>query len=86
MPARNGSFAANTPMDTPAEQLPNPYDGVPMDEIDPQNFAPVKYYRLPADPWHIICRWRKDGKLSAQLNSKFVVPLYPNTSFSPRSA
>lgn len=56
-------------MDTPAEQLPNPYDGVPMDEIDPQNFDPVKYYRLPADPWHIICRWRKDGKLSAQLNS-----------------
>lgn len=51
-------------MDTPADQIPNPYEGIPIDEIDPKTFDPVKYYRLPADPWHIICRWRKDGGLS----------------------
>ncbi|KXJ87662.1 kinase-like domain-containing protein [Microdochium bolleyi] len=38
----------------------NPYRGKKPEEIDPANFDPAKYYRLPADPWHIICRWKKD--------------------------
>jgi carbon catabolite-derepressing protein kinase len=32
-----------------------------------RTFDPVKYYKLPADPWHIICRWKKDGKFSPEL-------------------
>ncbi|KAI0202025.1 protein kinase SNF1 [Astrocystis sublimbata] len=38
----------------------NPYDGIPLNQIDLKTFDPVKYYKLPADPWHITCRWRKD--------------------------
>ncbi|KAI0540648.1 protein kinase SNF1 [Xylaria digitata] len=38
----------------------NPYDGIPLDQIDMATFDPVKYYKLPADPWHITCRWKKD--------------------------
>ncbi|KAF2973503.1 hypothetical protein GQX73_g229 [Xylaria multiplex] len=38
----------------------NPYDGISLDQIDMATFDPVKYYKLPADPWHITCRWKKD--------------------------
>ncbi|KAI0434357.1 protein kinase SNF1 [Xylaria sp. FL1042] len=38
----------------------NPYDGVSLDRIDINTFDPIKYYKLPADPWHITCRWKKD--------------------------
>ncbi|RWA08263.1 hypothetical protein EKO27_g6827 [Xylaria grammica] len=38
----------------------NPYDGIPLDQIDMNTFDPVKYYKLPADPWHITCRWKKN--------------------------
>ncbi|KAI0479573.1 protein kinase SNF1 [Xylaria cf. heliscus] len=40
----------------------NPYKGIPLDQIDLKTFDPVKYYKLPADPWHITCRWKKDGR------------------------
>jgi hypothetical protein len=39
----------------------NPYEGVNPEEIDLATFEPIKYYKLPADPWHIICRWTKEG-------------------------
>ncbi|KAJ3569779.1 hypothetical protein NPX13_g5966 [Xylaria arbuscula] len=45
------------------ERLPkkeNPYKGVPLEQIDMTKFDPIKYYKLPADPWHITCRWKKD--------------------------
>ncbi|KAI0148777.1 protein kinase SNF1 [Xylariaceae sp. FL1272] len=38
----------------------NPYNGIPIDQINLKTFDPIKYYNLPADPWHIKCRWRKD--------------------------
>ncbi|KAI2618179.1 Pkinase-domain-containing protein [Hypoxylon sp. NC1633] len=38
----------------------NPYEDMAPDEIDLETFDPIKYYKLPADPWHIVCRWRKD--------------------------
>ncbi|KAI0443748.1 protein kinase SNF1 [Xylaria telfairii] len=38
----------------------NPYEGIALDQIDLKTFDPVKYYKLPADPWHITCRWKKD--------------------------
>ncbi|KAI1425682.1 protein kinase SNF1 [Xylaria sp. FL1777] len=38
----------------------NPYDGISLDRIDMNTFDPIKYYKLPADPWHITCRWKKD--------------------------
>ncbi|KAJ8121895.1 hypothetical protein ONZ43_g1771 [Nemania bipapillata] len=38
----------------------NPYEGMHLDQIDLKTFDPIKYYKLPADPWHITCRWRKD--------------------------
>ncbi|KAI1738987.1 protein kinase SNF1 [Xylaria scruposa] len=38
----------------------NPYEGISLDRIDLKTFDPVKYYKLPADPWHITCRWKKD--------------------------
>ncbi|KAI0450263.1 protein kinase SNF1 [Xylaria acuta] len=38
----------------------NPYEGISLDQIDLKTFDPVKYYKLPADPWHITCRWKKD--------------------------
>ena len=41
---------------------PNPYAGVPIQDIDLATFEPLKYYRLPADPWHIVCRWKKEGE------------------------
>lgn len=47
---------------TPNEEEGNPYEGMSADEIDFETFDPIKYYRLPADPWHIVCRWKKDGK------------------------
>lgn len=31
-------------------------------DIDVATFDPIRYYRLPADPWHIVCRWKKEGK------------------------
>ncbi|KAI0811932.1 protein kinase SNF1 [Xylaria sp. FL0064] len=46
-----------------SEMLPekeNPYDGIPLERIDMNDFDPIKYYKLPADPWHITCRWKKD--------------------------
>ncbi|KAI0973992.1 protein kinase SNF1 [Xylaria arbuscula] len=39
----------------------NPYSGMTLDQVDLNNFDPIKFYRLPADPWHITCRWKKDG-------------------------
>lgn len=41
----------------------NPYEGVKLEDIDLATFDPLKYYKLPADPWHIICRWKKEGKV-----------------------
>ncbi|KAI8633843.1 protein kinase SNF1 [Xylariaceae sp. FL1651] len=38
----------------------NPYEGIPLEQIDLRTFDPVKYYKLPADPWHITCRWKKE--------------------------
>ncbi|KAK6067496.1 Carbon catabolite-derepressing protein kinase [Seiridium cupressi] len=38
----------------------NPYEGMKPEEIDLATFEPTKYYKLPADPWHIICRWTKE--------------------------
>ncbi|KAH9906673.1 protein kinase SNF1 [Xylariomycetidae sp. FL2044] len=38
----------------------NPYEGMRPEDIDLKTFDPCKYYKLPADPWHIVCRWRKD--------------------------
>lgn len=38
----------------------NPYEGIPLDHIDINTLDPLRYYKLPADPWHITCRWRKD--------------------------
>ncbi|KAI1331772.1 Pkinase-domain-containing protein [Xylariaceae sp. FL0255] len=43
----------------PIEKV-NPYKGIPPEQIDLKKFDPTKYYNLPADPWHIKCRWRKD--------------------------
>ncbi|KAI1435234.1 protein kinase SNF1 [Xylaria sp. CBS 124048] len=39
---------------------PNRYEGIPLEEIDLESFDPIEYYKLPADPWRIRCRWRKD--------------------------
>ncbi|KAI0024246.1 protein kinase SNF1 [Xylariomycetidae sp. FL0641] len=53
--------------DVPTPQLENgpekvnPYEGMQPEEIDLKHIDPTKYYNLPADPWHIKCRWRKDG-------------------------
>lgn len=33
-----------------------------VNDIDVDTFDPIKYYRLPADPWHIVCRWKKEGR------------------------
>jgi carbon catabolite-derepressing protein kinase len=41
--------------------VPNPYEGMKPEEIDLATFKPTKYYKLPADPWHIVCRWTKQG-------------------------
>ncbi|KAI3317968.1 Pkinase-domain-containing protein [Xylariaceae sp. AK1471] len=38
----------------------SPYEGVPLEHIDLKTFDPLRYYKLPADPWHITCRWKKD--------------------------
>lgn len=38
----------------------NPYEGIPLDRLDINSLDPLRYYKLPADPWHITCRWRKD--------------------------
>ncbi|OTB15157.1 hypothetical protein K445DRAFT_75509 [Daldinia sp. EC12] len=38
----------------------NPYENLSPDDIDLETFDPIKYYKLPADPWHIVCRWKKD--------------------------
>ncbi|KAK8014192.1 hypothetical protein PG990_007488 [Apiospora arundinis] len=38
----------------------DPYEGMSANDIDVATFDPIKYYRLPADPWHIICRWKKE--------------------------
>ncbi|KAI5860297.1 Pkinase-domain-containing protein [Durotheca rogersii] len=43
-----------------AREEGNPYESLSPDEIDPETFDPIKYYKLPADPWHIVCRWKKD--------------------------
>ncbi|ETS74914.1 hypothetical protein PFICI_13398 [Pestalotiopsis fici W106-1] len=40
-------------------QAPNPYEGMKPEDIDLATFKPTKYYKLPADPWHIVCRWTK---------------------------
>lgn len=37
------------------------YGNTPLDQVDLKTFDPVKYYKLPADPWHITCRWKKEG-------------------------
>ncbi|RYO77828.1 hypothetical protein DL762_009011 [Monosporascus cannonballus] len=71
---RNGGFAAGAPLDNPADQASNPYKGVPTDQIDLKSFDPVKYYKLPADPWHIICRWRKDDLRKSSVSSGHMSP------------
>ncbi|KAK8098245.1 Sucrose non-fermenting protein kinase 1 [Apiospora kogelbergensis] len=38
----------------------DPYEGMSVNDIDVDTFDPIKYYRLPADPWHIVCRWKKE--------------------------
>ncbi|KAK8085257.1 hypothetical protein PG997_006528 [Apiospora hydei] len=38
----------------------DPYAGMSANDIDVATFDPIKYYRLPADPWHIVCRWKKE--------------------------
>ncbi|KAI1809539.1 Pkinase-domain-containing protein [Poronia punctata] len=48
----------DTPSDHYSDQ--NPYEGVPLEHIDLKTFDPTKYYKLPADPWHITCRWKKE--------------------------
>ncbi|KAI1500790.1 protein kinase SNF1 [Biscogniauxia marginata] len=47
----------------------NPYEGVPPEHIDLKTFDPCKYYNLPADPWHIVCRWRKDDLRKTSVSS-----------------
>ncbi|KAI0102038.1 protein kinase SNF1 [Nemania sp. FL0031] len=49
----------------------NPYEGIPLDRIDLKTFDPIKYYKLPADPWHITCRWRKDDIRKESISSGF---------------
>jgi carbon catabolite-derepressing protein kinase len=63
LPSRNGTFAPK-PRDTS-----NPYEGIPPEHIDLSTFDPLKYYKLPADPWHLICRWRKDDIRKASVAS-----------------
>lgn len=48
---------------------PNPYELMAIEDIDMSTFDPIKYYGLPADPWHIICRWRKDDLRKSSVNS-----------------
>ncbi|KAH8670972.1 kinase-like domain-containing protein [Xylariales sp. PMI_506] len=47
----------------------NPYEGMKPEDIDLAIFDPTKYYRLPADPWHIVCRWRKDDLRKSSISS-----------------
>ncbi|KAI1081450.1 Pkinase-domain-containing protein [Whalleya microplaca] len=47
----------------------NPYEGMSLDEIDLDTFDPIKYYKLPADPWHIVCRWKKDDIRKSSVSS-----------------
>ncbi|CAJ2502910.1 Uu.00g103040.m01.CDS01 [Anthostomella pinea] len=47
----------------------NPYEGIPPEEIDLKTFDVCKYYNLPADPWHIVCRWRKDDLRKSSVSS-----------------
>ncbi|KAI1443257.1 Pkinase-domain-containing protein [Annulohypoxylon stygium] len=54
---------------TPNEEEGNPYEGMSADEIDFETFDPIKYYRLPADPWHIVCRWKKDDIRRSSVSS-----------------
>ncbi|KAI1091297.1 Pkinase-domain-containing protein [Rostrohypoxylon terebratum] len=54
---------------TPNEEEGNPYEGMSADEIDFETFDPIKYYRLPADPWHIVCRWKKDDIRRSSISS-----------------
>ncbi|KAI1133460.1 protein kinase SNF1 [Nemania abortiva] len=49
----------------------NPYEGIPLGQIDLKTFDPIKYYKLPADPWHITCRWRKDDISRESVSSGF---------------
>ncbi|KAI1103159.1 Pkinase-domain-containing protein [Jackrogersella minutella] len=59
-------YAIKTPEE---EKENNPYEGIPIGEIDLETFDPIKYYRLPADPWHIVCRWRKDDIRRTSISS-----------------
>ncbi|ORY57280.1 kinase-like domain-containing protein [Pseudomassariella vexata] len=47
----------------------NPYEGKAPEDIDLATFDPLKYYRLPADPWHIICRWTKEDIRRSSVSS-----------------
>ncbi|GAP89511.2 putative CAMK CAMKL AMPK protein kinase [Rosellinia necatrix] len=49
----------------------NPYEGIPLNQIDLKTFDPIKYYKLPADPWHITCRWKKDDIRREIISSGF---------------
>ncbi|KAI0134486.1 Pkinase-domain-containing protein [Xylariales sp. AK1849] len=51
------------------KEFPNPYEGMKPEDIDLATFDPTKYYRLPADPWHIIARWRKDDLRRSSVSS-----------------
>ncbi|KAK8069138.1 hypothetical protein PG994_005754 [Apiospora phragmitis] len=52
------------------EQFQDPYAGMSANDIDVATFDPIKYYRLPADPWHIVCRWKKEGAASSDTASE----------------
>jgi carbon catabolite-derepressing protein kinase len=39
------------------------------ENIDLATFDPIKYYKLPADPWHIVCRWKKDDIRSSSVSA-----------------
>lgn len=47
------------------------YGSIPLDQVDLKTFDPVKYYRLPADPWHITCRWKKEDIRKESVSSGF---------------
>ncbi|KAI0470612.1 protein kinase SNF1 [Xylariaceae sp. FL0804] len=61
----------------PGTEVPkktNPYEGIPPEKIDLKKFDPAKYYNLPADPWHIVCRWKKDDIRKSSVSSGSTSP------------
>ncbi|KAI2777383.1 Pkinase-domain-containing protein [Daldinia loculata] len=64
--SESDSYAIPTPNEGDGH---NPYENLSPDDIDLERFDPIKYYRLPADPWHIVCRWKKDDIRKASVAS-----------------